>query len=300
MLGLLVAALALLYFVRMVLMAAPVQVKLDHAKEVRVIGDEENIALQAPTAALILDGEVYVVDSGARKIKVFSETGVPRFEFQGGRFHDVRGSKLVYPSAIALSPRRTLFVADQDQGILVEFDAKGKALDVLRLPKSGEKKAKPLALTFDILGHLYVTDGAAGKVYVYVNKKLLREFGEGTLNHPGGIAVDIKRRVYVSDSNNQRILVYNPLGRPEREWRVTDRDAFVPRGLALDKRNRLVVADTLNSRIVFLDANGKRVKRMMILPNLLTLFLPSSVFVDDMNNLVIADRGLGQVFILKI
>ena len=70
------------------------QVSLDHVKAVRVIGDNDNKILKVPVDAAILDGNVYVVDSGALKVKVFSDRGEELFEFQGTRWYDVKGAKL--------------------------------------------------------------------------------------------------------------------------------------------------------------------------------------------------------------
>ena len=276
------------------------RVTFEHKLEVRVIGDTENKILKVPVDAAVLGGKIYVVDAGLPGVKVFSGKGKELFEFRGTRFHDKKGAELKYPSAIAVGPTGLIYVADLTGGKIVVFDENGIAKKVIKMPKEGERPARPLSLAFDLLGHLYVGEGETGKIMIYTGDKFLREFAVGKLDHPNGIAVDEKRRIFVSDSNNRRIIIYNQNGRPEQEWRLRDKKSFVPRDMVFDSKGRLVVADMLNSRIVFLNDEGERTKQLISLPNMDQLFLPSGLDIDQDNNLVIVDRGLGQVFVFQV
>ncbi len=276
------------------------RVAFEHKLEVRVIGDTDNKIFKVPVDAAILGGQIYVVDAGLPGVKVFSGAGKELFEFDGTRQHDQKGAQLKYPSAIAVGPTGMLYVADLSGAKIVVFDKNGTARKVIKMPLDGERPARPLSIAFDLLGHLYVGEGEVGKIMVFSGDKFLREFAVGKLDHPNGIAVDDKRRVFVSDSNNRRIVIYNQNGLPEREWRLRDKKSFVPRDIVFDSRGRLVVADMLNSRIAFLNEEGERVKQLMILPNMDQLFLPSGLDIDQDNNLIITDRGLGQVFVFQV
>ncbi len=70
--------------------------------------------------------------------------------------------------------------------------------------------------------------------------------------------------------------------------------------MVFDSSGRLVVADMLNSRIVFLNNEGELTKQLMSPPKMDQLFLPSGLDIDKDNNLVIVDRGLGQVFVFQV
>lgn len=276
------------------------RIAFEHKLEVRVIGDTEQKILKVPVDATVLGGKVYVVDAGLPGVKVFSGEGKELFEFRGIRYHDIKGAELKYPSAITVGPTGMIYVADLTGAKIVVFDENGIAKKVINIPKEGERPAKPLSMTFDLLGHLYVGEGEIGKIMIFSDDKFLREFAVGKLDHPNGIAVDSKRRIFVSDSNNRRIIVYDQNGRPEREWRLRDKKSFVPRDIVFDGSGRLVVADMLNSRIVFLNDEGEQTKQLMRLPNMDQLFLPSGLEIDKHNNLVIVDRGLSQVFVLQV
>ena len=75
---------------------------------------------------------------------------------------------------------------------------------------------QPLAIAFDTTGNLYVSDvgGADQTVHVFgPDGALIRNLGsEGLFSFPNGIAVDKSGFVYVSDSNNGRLLVFDTTG----------------------------------------------------------------------------------------
>lgn len=277
----------------------PISLK-PHKKEVKVIGDEESKDFQAPLSAVLRGDMVYIADGPAAEIKVFSIDGEPQSQFGGGKFHDAKGSKLKYPTALAWGPSGELYVADSIGGKIVAFTIEGKGKRVIRLREDKKTRLSPLAITFDEDGNLYIADGKVGKVLVYdSDDRFVREFAVGKLDHPNGLVVDADGRVFIGDSNNGRILIYDKRGYPERELRVTDKKSFLPRGIAFDHKGRLVVADVLNSRILFLDKLGNKKKQLMSLPNMETLFLPTGISVTG-DRLIIADRGLGQVFIIQV
>jgi DNA-binding beta-propeller fold protein YncE len=142
-----------------------------------------------------------------------------------------------------------------------------------------------------------------------------RAFGEvGTLAAPTGIAVDSEGRVYVADTLNHRIQVYDRWGELERSMgsQGSGEGQFnEPRGIAIDSDDNVYVADTWNARVVKIapdgdwlatwgsgntDMGGGRMATINETPednraNPLGFFGPRGIAVDSAGNVYVADTG---------
>ncbi|MDQ3328062.1 MAG: NHL repeat-containing protein [Chloroflexota bacterium] len=77
---------------------------------------------------------------------------------------------------------------------------------------------------------------------------------------PRGLAVGPGGLLYVTDTGNKRVVVYDQSGRYVRQWGeagdgISQLDE--PIGIAVDRRNTVYVADTRNARVQVYDARGK-------------------------------------------
>jgi len=95
--------------------------------------------------------------------------------------------------------------------------------------------------------------------------------GDGQFYEPWGIAVNAQGRIFVADTWNGRIQVFEADGRFVTKWGVfsstggelTDAFAlFGPRGLAIDAEGNLLVADTGNKRILKFTPDGALVQQI--------------------------------------
>ena len=82
-----------------------------------------------------------------------------------------------------------------------------------------------------------------------------RGSGPGQFNDPCGIAVGPSGLVFVADTWNGRVQVFDDKGVWLREW---GGGFFGPRGIAVDPGGTVFVADTGNGRVVRFDASGTR------------------------------------------
>ncbi len=264
------------------------------------IGGPASNTLRRPLAAMAVGNRIYVADGLDKAIKVFTLDGRLVFKFSGGGRLDAKDTALDYPASMALSPNGLIYVADANAGKIVIFDKGGRARRSLDLSKKW-KGAKPIAVAFDKAGNLYVSEAISGKVLVFNKKnRFVKEFGRGKLKFANGIVVDDKRgRIYVADTNNMRILVFNRKGEAIKEFKPAGGKTFFPRSVALDKDGRLIAADTLNGRILFFDKNGRQTNQVSKLPESEPFFLPNNIRVSG-DKLIIADRGLSQVFIVNL
>lgn len=120
------------------------------------------------------------------------------------------------PEDVALDAQGNLYVADNgSQGRLLVFDRKGNLLRTLRIQKG------PIGVAVDNSGKVYVgstsrKDGKyVGSVDVYnadftLSHRLGK--GEGEFMKPNSVAVAANGLVYVADTGDHMVKVYNPNG----------------------------------------------------------------------------------------
>ncbi len=174
------------------------------------------------------------------------------------------------PHGIAVAPDGSIYVADTNNNRIQHFSADGTFVNAWGSFADGSKGAAPLG-TFNQPWDVAVSpDGE----WVYVtdtwNHRIEKFTASGapvaTWGHalygqaddpfglwgPRGIAVDAQGRVYVSDTGNKRIIVYDADGGYVTQFGSAGMDPGQfdePVGLALDAEGNLYVADTWNQRI---------------------------------------------------
>jgi tripartite motif-containing protein 71 len=153
------------------------------------------------------------------------------------------------PVYLAIDPLTSeVYVSDRLTGAIYIYDRDGayQRTFTLAVPRP---EWQPLGLAFDARGSLYVTDlsGPFQKVLVIDRTAaVVRTLGEASkLSFPNGVVVDGAGNVYVSDSNNGRLLVFGPDGQVRAQvGRGTGLGNLgLPRGLAVDGQGRVFVAD---------------------------------------------------------
>jgi DNA-binding beta-propeller fold protein YncE len=258
---------------------------------------------------------VYTCDSAGRVIQIFD---------QAGNFKGSFGTSItVIPLNIAENPKNgELWVTDRRLRSIMRFNSAGKYLGDFNpnLPKSelptfnsqGNQWA-PVALAFAPDGSLYVTDilkahrllifnaagqfvrsvGDTGQVVDATKDPGVFEFPNGVVYHSG--------YVYVTDSNNGRIQVFDKNGNFQRII-VTQ---GLPRGIdfldrfSSDKSttpDRMVVVDTLSHFCTIWTTKGDKVVSFGeegILDGQFSY--PDGVSVGTRNRIFVADTSNGRI-----
>jgi uncharacterized protein (TIGR03663 family) len=124
---------------------------------------------------------------------------------------------------------------------------------------------------------------------------------EGQFNHPKGIALGVQSDVYVVDSSNHRVQVFNADGRLLRQWGGQGNAPGLfqePWGIAVDQEGNVYVADTWNHRIQKFDAQGGFLTQWGLFGDTAgalgatnVFYGPRGIAVDPEGNVLVSDTG---------
>ena len=163
------------------------------------------------------------------------------------------------PMYVAINPTtQDVYVSDRMTASIYVYDAKGTYLRTFAPKGDLGGKFAPLGMAFAPDGTLYVTDirGADSKTHRVVvfgpDGTFLRSLGApGQLSFPNGIALDGNGNIDVADSNNGRLVVFDPAGKiiATISPGVGEGDLGMPRGVAVDDAGRLIVVDTADHMV---------------------------------------------------
>lgn len=211
----------------------------------------------APQGIAIKDDEVYILDSGNRRVQRLTTTGRPLGEWTLGEVQD--------PYAIAVAPDGTVYVADRgdhypEDGhkLVYKFTPDGQL--AAQWGGEGDRRgqlSKPGGLAVVSDGSLYVADTGNHRIQHFTSEGVaLAEWGsygrgEGQFSWPLGLAVDKDGYIYVADSQNSRVQKLAPDGTPVAACEVagSERPAF-PCDIAVDGAGYVYVLDFANSRVL--------------------------------------------------
>jgi DNA-binding beta-propeller fold protein YncE len=207
--------------------------------------------------AVSREGELIVVaDPGARALH--------GYDLRSGRYTLVRsagGRDLGTPVGAALDDRGNVYVTDSERAEVLAFDP------ALRFRFSfGRGLQRPTGIAFAD-GRLYVVDTGLHQVAVFSvdgGTELFRFGGRGSgaglFNYPVDIAVSGGDRVYVNDSLNFRVQVFDGqgglvsrLGGPGGATGQFQRS----KGIALDSDGNLYVVDALADTVQVFDRQAR-------------------------------------------
>lgn len=208
-------------------------------------------------------GKVYVADTKVGAIFIFNtETRDVEMIKNKVEAHFVR------ILGLAMDDDDRLFVADPGLRHVLVFDKNHKATDVIT-----DGMVEPSMLAIDTQNRLlYVSDIEQDQILVYDADtfKLKRKMGTGGKNHelttpgdfakPTGVAVDKEGNLYVADTLNDRIEVFDADGQFIRTWgKNGDGPGYFarPKGVAIDGDGHVWVADGMQDRVQVFTREGQ-------------------------------------------
>ena len=161
------------------------------------------------------------------------------------------------PVYVAVNPTTgDVYVGDRAAGKVYVYDDSGAYRSTFQ-PKGDVKAISPLGLAVGPDGTLYVADVLSAKpadhriLVLAPDGTVKKVLGKGQLNYPNAIVVGKQGELYVSDSNNGRVVVIDSTGKVSTlvARGVGDGDLGLPRGLAIDDEGRMLVVDTTDHMV---------------------------------------------------
>jgi len=241
---------------------------------------------------------IYVTESaGERLIRAFDGDGKELFSFAPP---DTNAATRA-PVYIDLDETGRVFVSDRTRHAIDIYDAGGNYQESMKpLTEDGWS---PLGVTF-VGDSLYLTDVTLKKhriLKVGPDGKVALQFGrEGRgggdkLWFPNDVVVDAQGRIYVSDSNNGRVKVFDQSG----SLLDTIPGFALPRGMAIDDQQWLYIVDTVDHSVSVLDVSGESPKALFSIGvrgmGDGEFNYPNDIAIDGNRRIYIADRVNNRV-----
>lgn len=252
------------------------RLKIDFAAPYGITGDGESVIYVADTGA----GLVHKYDLISREVSYIVQAGA---------------EELSSPVGVAVDSENNLYVADSVNAKVYKYNKKGQFLQELK-HDAGFKR--PAGIAVNSRNEKFVVDVLAHKLYVFSkDDRFVSDFpkvkkGE-ELNYPSNVTIDRADNVYVTDSMNFTIKVYNRAGDLQRTiGEIGDSPGSFarPKGIAVDSDQQIYVVDaTLDNFQIF---NQKGNLLQFIGKNgggAGEFYLPSGIYIDKNDRIFVTD-----------
>ena len=290
----------------------------------------ETLAVPIGLGSKTQDVLTHTIIQEADKKQAIKEVGdINALRYQGYHYKLIRtiGTRgkeegnFISPVSVAVDSQKRIYVCDSMKCSVQVFDFEGKIL--YSVGKFGKEVSDPKEVSFlmpvsvavDQGGNLVALDAKTCNVQIIGKMgQLLAKFGEpaspttgkieigtGGFFHPQALALDDKDNIYVSDTGNHRVRVFNPAGKVLNKFGIQGArlgEFNCPAGLVLDNAQNLLVVDEKNYRVqifttkgVFKNKFGKRGSGRG------EFAAPLGVATDSKRNIFVTDRDMRiQVF----
>lgn len=249
------------------------------------------------------DGRIFLTDTVARRVFVFNPDR-KSVTFIG----DSGPGKISKPIGVAVDGSGTVFIADATLNRVLGYGPDNRL--TLAIGHEGELES-PSGLAFDDQQRLiYVADAKKHQVFCYAadDGSLVRTIGkrgveQGEFNFPTNLAVDREGHVYVADTLNFRVQVFNRDGAFVKSFGSQgDGPGELNRakGVGVDSEGHVYIADSSFNNVQIFDADGNI---LMFVGTPGTgpgeFLLPAGLFVDARDRIYVADQGNARVQVFQ-
>jgi DNA-binding beta-propeller fold protein YncE len=252
-------------------------------------------------------GNIYVADTYVGAVFIFNTEGE-----KVGFIHNGREAHFEQVIGLAIDDNDRLFVSDSHLRTIFVFDPAHRLVASF----GADSLERPSGIALDTKNRLlYVTDVVKNHVAVFDADtfKFQRAIGgppekpgdedPGTFARPTNVAVDSKGNIYVSDTINNRIQIFDAEGNFLSMFgRGGDGLGYFgrPKGLAVDRDGHIWVADTSMDRVQVFDRKGQLAGYFGMHGTLPGQFvLPTGVAIDSQNRVMVTEQFKGRLQIFR-
>jgi len=169
-------------------------------------------------------------------------------------------TKLIKPYGIAVS-KGNIYLCDTIARTVYLINPITKRFESIRGNAGSVRLKKPVNLTLDETGKLYVADAERGEVLTYSpDGDYLATLGRGVDMKPVAVAVDLENLYVVDIKHNVVKILDRTTGEYEREIGANSRSEVdtlsLPVGIAIDKERSLYVTNVGSGKMLKLDIDG--------------------------------------------
>jgi len=262
--------------------------------------------------AIDIDGQgnVWIADGGNDRIERWQ---IPRFAMKHDSIYlsslGEGGSgdgQLEHPGDVALDSEGNVWVADEENNRIAEFDPAGDFIQVFGQTGSANGYLnRPASLAVDANGDILVADAGNSRIQKFDPEgKYLSKFGSyggaaGQLREPEGVAVDSNGNIWVSDTYNGRLQEFDAEGKFIRvagSYGFDPGQLGEPTAIDIGPGGKVWVADWLGDRVVEFSEKGKFIRQFGTEGTANGQFRhPDALAIDDRGQLWVADEGGDRV-----
>lgn len=270
----------------------------------RFIGGEEDESgggglIRPYGVAVDKEGRIYVADIG--KVWVFDKKNKSL-----SLIGDKAGpGQLKMPIGAAVTADGKVYVSDVSSERIFIYNRNGEFIKAIGY--AGELK-NPSGLAVDAeRERLYVADPKLNSVRAYtLDGRFLfgvegLEADKGKLSFPTNIAVDSQGNIYVVDTGNFRVQVYNSEGKFLKTISGIKPRSFVrPKGIAIDSEGNMYVVDAALQKFFIFDKEGNfflEVGEGGMEPG--QFFMPAGIAVDAEDRIYVVDQLNARVQVFQ-
>lgn len=282
----------------------------------RLAGKRQIDEIKAPHPHILVEpngvavdskGNIYVADTYVGAVFIFN-TEVE----QVGFIHNGREVHFEQIIGLAIDDNDRLFVSDSRLRTIFVFDPAHRLVASF----GADSLERPSGIALDTKNRLlYVADVVKNQVSVFDadTYKFQRTIGgppekpgdedPGTFARPTNVAVDSKGNIYVSDTINNRIQIFDAEGNFLSMFgRGGDGPGYFgrPKGLAVDRDGHIWIADTSMDRVQVFDRKGQLAAYFGMHGTLPGQFvLPTGVAIDSQNRVLVTEQFKGRLQVFR-
>lgn len=252
-----------------------------------------------PMAVTVANDRIYMTDTNNKRVQILDREGnqIKIFGAWGSK-----PGEFQFPYGIAGDSKGRIYVADLFNGAVSVFDKDGKFISYFAEKSPKEKTFVMPAGLYINDDKVYVTDVKKHQVMMFdTNGKLLKTLGKpgrakpGEFMAPNAVTTDKEGNLYVVDTGNQRVQVFDKTGKFKMfingSKDGTGQSVFVnPRGIGVDSNGNLFAVSNLTHYIYVFDKTGKQIYVFGGQGDMDKQFsLPNGLFIDDRDQIYITD-----------